>query len=56
MSDLYNIPYSGKFSRVLIFVKSKIEPPNLIFVGLNFVVLDDYTYHAPFAIIKQTYQ
>ena len=47
--------YSRKFSRVLIFIKSKIQPPNLIFVGLNFVALDDCTCHAPFAIIKQTY-
>ena len=31
------IPYSGLFSWVEIFVKSSIRPPELNFVGLNFV-------------------
>ena len=32
------------------FVKSKTQPPELIFTVLNFVALDDRTCHAPFAI------
>ena len=44
-----NLPYSGEFLGVQIFVKSKTQPPELIFVNLNFVALDDCTRHAPFA-------
>ena len=36
-----------------IFVKSKTRPPELIFVVLNFVPLDDRTCHAPFAIKRK---
>ena len=39
---------AGNFRGCKIFVKSKT--PELIFVVLNFVALDDYTRYAPFAI------
>ena len=32
---------------------SKTQPPELIFVVLNFVALDDCTHHAPFAIERK---
>ena len=35
-------------------MKSKTWPPELIFVVLNFVALDDRTCHAPFAIEQPT--
>ena len=34
-------------------MKSKTRPPELIFVVLNFVALDDHTCHAPFAIERK---
>ena len=33
---MYNIPYSGKFSRVQIFAESPVEPPAEIFAFLFF--------------------
>ena len=36
-----------------IFVKSKTQSPELIFVVLNFVAIDDCTHHAPFAIERE---
>ena len=35
-------------------MKSKTQPPELIFVVLNFVALDDCTHHAPFAIERKS--
>ena len=52
----YRPPGIAYIAGIFIFVKSKIKSPNLIFVGLNCVAIDDCTYHAPFAIFKQTYR
>ena len=41
-------------TRVQIFMKSKTQPPELIFVVLNFVALDGCTRHTPFAIERKS--